>query len=179
MKFRYICGAALVLGATAVALADGTGDLTNFLRRLEPQVSKAFAKEDLAFFQNISTPEFTYVDHTGKSENKTQSMASLKQMFAMSSNIKAKFTRGAVSVKGNLGTARYKGHYSMDVQGPDGKKAKMSMESMTLETFKKVGNKWLVHQIKETSAGKMMMNGKPFNPGPPPPVAKPPSKSGS
>ena len=63
----------------------------------------------------------------------------------------------------------------MDVVGPDKKTAKMTMETLTLETYKKSGNGWLVHQIKETAPSKMMMNGKPFNPAAPP---APPKKGG-
>lgn len=169
MKFRYFFGATLVMGA-ALALADGAGDLINFLRKFEPKVCQAFMKEDAAFFEKISTPGFTYVDATGKTENKAQSMQGMKMMFGMASNIKAKFTRGAVSVNGNTGTARYKGNFSMDVKDPSGKTAKMTMETQTIETYKKSGNMWLVHQIKETAPSKMMMNGKPFNPAAPPPV---------
>lgn len=175
MKFRYIFGATLAMGTAAFALADGAGHLVNFLRRFEPRVCQAFAKEDAAFFEKISTPGFTYVDATGKTETKAAALAGMKQMFAMSSNIKAKFDRGAVSVNGNTGTARYKGHFSMDVKGPDGKTAKMTMETQTLETYQKSGDKWLVHQIKETAPSKMTMNGKPFNPMAPP---APPKKGG-
>ena len=170
MKFSYVLAASAVLGAAAMALADGTSDLIGFLRKFEPKVEQAFMKEDASFFEKISTPGFTYVDATGKVENKAQSMQGMKMMFGMASHIKAKFTLGAVSVKGDTGTARYRGNFSMDVKGPDGKTAKMTMETQTLETYKKSGNGWLVHQIKETAPSKMMMNGKPFNPAAPPPA---------
>ena len=179
MKYRYVLGAALAMGAASLALADGASDLVAFLKKFEPKVQQAFAKEDAAFFEKISTPGFTYVDSAGNTQNKAQSMQGMKQMFAMSTNVKAKFTRGAVSAKGNTGTARYKGFFSMDVKGPDGKVAKMTMSTQTVETYRKSGNMWLVHQIKETAPSKMTMNGKPFDPAmmaPPPPPA--PNKRG-
>lgn len=175
MKFRYVLGASAVLGAAAMALAEGTSDLIGFLKKFEPKVQQAFMKEDAGFFEKISTPGFTYVDATGKTENKAQSMQGMKMMFGMASNIKARFDRGAVSVNGNTGTARYRGFFSMDVKGPDGKTGKMTMETQTIETYKKSGNMWLVHQIKETVPSKMMMNGKPFNPAAPP---APPKQGG-
>ena len=111
MKFSYVLGATAVLGAAAMALADGNAGLINFLRSFEPKVCQAFMKEDASFFEKISTPGFTYVDATGKVENKAQSMQGMKMMFGMSSNIKARFERGAVSVNGNTGTARYRGFF--------------------------------------------------------------------
>jgi hypothetical protein len=70
----------------------------------------------------------------------------------------------------------------MDMPGPNGKPQKMEMHTFTTETYKKVGNKWLVHKIVETKPSMMLMNGKPFDPskmGAPAPAPVKKGKGGS
>jgi hypothetical protein len=161
--------AIISLGIATVALAlDATSDFKAYLAKLEPQVEKAFKNKNAAFFQQVSTPDFKYVDAQGNVENKEQSMASMKQMFGMAKSVSAKFKRLSATAKGNQGTASYEGKFNIVMAGPDGKMQNMAMSTYTRETYRKVGSKWLVSKIQETKPGKMTMNGKPFNPGPPP-----------
>jgi ketosteroid isomerase-like protein len=173
-SFKFVFGGGLVLSVAALSMASSASEeLRTFLRKLEPQICKAFANEDVKFFAAISTDDFTYTDSKGVTQNKKQSLEGMKQMFGMSSNVKAKFSLGTVSAKGNAGTAKYLGHFTMDVAGPNGKPQKMEMHTFTNETYKKVGSKWYVQKIVEYKEGKMTMNGKPFDPSK---MAPPPSK---
>lgn len=161
------------MGLAVSSLAfDAVSDFKAYLKKFEAGVVKAFATKNSAYFGQISTPDFTYTDATGRKMTKKESIAQMKAMFDQTGAAKASFKSSGHAVRGNIGTANYIGTFVMTSKGPDGKSHTMAMTSYTKETYKKIGAKWFVHAIVETKPGKMTMDGKPFDPsqmgGPPP-----------
>lgn len=165
---RILTLATATVATTALAFGPKE-ELDAYLKKMLPVAERAFAKEDIEFFKKASTPDFTYTDVSGKTEKKAGAMAGLKTMFDSSSNIKVKMAYSGLTAGGNMGKIHTVQKWSMDTKGPDGKPAKMSMTMKTDETFKKVGNKWLLHKIVEKGMSDMKMNGKPMGAPPAPP----------
>lgn len=165
----------LVAGLAVAATAQGPKEaLAAELKKAIPAMEKAFAAEDIRYFQNACTADFTYTDMQGKTEKKAAALAGLKSMFDSSSNIRVKVTARVLRATATAGVISSVQKWNMTTAGPDGKPAKMSMTMTTEETLKKVGARWLVQKIVEKKVADMMMNGKPM--GPPPaaaPVKKP------
>jgi len=172
-RLKVLTVSVLALAGAAFSMSYASNEeLKTALRKMTAQVEQAFAKKDIKFFQTSSTEDFTYISADGKKEDKKQALAGMAQMFGMSENIKANFQFGDVKANGNMGTAKVAGHITMDVKDPKGKKSKMEVHTWTVETYKKVGPKWLIQQIKETKPSMMTMNGKPMNMGAPAPPEK-------
>jgi len=172
-RFRSVFVATLSFGLAVTALSfDALSDFKAALKQFEAGVVKAFATKNHKFFEQISTPDFTYTDFKGTKMKKKESIAQMKAMFDSMGPSKASFRSSGHAVRGNMGSANYVGTFVMNQKGPDGKNHVIVMTSFTKETYKKVGAKWLVSSIVETKEGKMTMDGKPFDPsmmgGPPP-----------
>jgi ketosteroid isomerase-like protein len=181
-RFKSIFLATLTLGAAVQVFAGDTlAEFKAYMNAMTPKVVKAFEKEDIGFFEKISTPDFKTKEGPTVM-NKQQSMAQLKSMFGMASNIKAKFKMVSVKLVGKDGVVVTDGSYTMDMATPDGKTHKMAMQQRMTEKYRKTPKGWMIYMIENHPGGKMTMDGKPFDPsslgGPPPPAAKPKSKIG-
>ena len=166
MKKIHIVSSTLIdaaLAATVFAF-DALSDFKTAVNKMLPQVAKAFEKEDLKYFESTSTPDFTYVMADGTKMEKKAAMGQMKQMFASADHIKAKLGASKHMVKGTTAACDVEGHYSMTMKTPDGKSHKMTTSEWTRATFRKVGAKWMMSQMKETKPSQMMMDGKPFDP---------------
>jgi hypothetical protein len=163
-KLAFALSSLVSLFALAAA-SSSNADFKKWLTGFSKQVSAAFAKKDAAFFERISTPDFSYTDSAGRKEDKKTSMANMRQMFAMSDSVQAEFKVLSVSVKGNTARANVDGHFVTVMKpGEDGKKHTMDMTTHTMETYKKSGKTWLIQKIVETRPGKALMDGKPVDP---------------
>lgn len=160
----------LVAGLAVAASAQGPKEaLAAALKKEIPAVEKAFATENIRYFQNACTADFTYTDMQGNTQKKEAALKGLKGMFDTSSNIKVKMTLKVLRATATTGVVSSVQKWSMTTTGPDGKPGKMTMTMTTEETMKKVGARWLTQKIVEKKVENMLMNGKPM--GPPPATA--------
>lgn len=171
-RFKFLFLSAVAFGTTLSALAGDTlSEFKAFMKQMGPKVIKAFETENIGFFEKISTPDFKVQE--GKTVmNKQQAMAQMKQMFEMSSNMKAAFRTLSMKLEGRNGVAVTDGKYTFDMKTPDGKTHKMAMQQKMTEKYRKTPQGWKIFMIINHEGGKMTMDGKPFDPsvlgGPPP-----------
>lgn len=172
-RFRSLFIATLGMGLAVSSFAfDALSDFKAFLKKSEASTAKAFANKDASYFEKVTTPDFTYTSFNGPKMNKKQAIAQMKAQLSTAQSIKARFKSSNVALRGNTATVDTINYFDMKISGPDGKPHAMKLTSYSKETYRKVGAKWLLALIVETKAGKMTMDGKPFDPsamgGPPP-----------
>lgn len=159
---------------TFASARDANSDFKRFLKQLLPKLEKAFATKDASWFDKMTTPDFTEV-MMGQTMTKQQAMAGMKQQFQTVESCKAKFQILTAKVVNGKGLASAKGNFIMIMKpGADKKKHTMTMSMKTKETWVRSGNAWKLQKLEEQGQGKMLMDGKPFDPSkmmPPPPPA--------
>ena len=158
---------ALALAAlTTVAMArDANSDFKKFLVQLMPRLEKAFATKDASFFDKMTTPDFTEV-MMGQTFTKAQSMANMKQQFQTVESCKAKFKVLSSKVVGNNGFSSARGRFVMIMKpmSKGDKKHTMEIDMKTKETWVRTPAGWKLKKLEELGKGKMLMDGKPFDP---------------
>lgn len=163
MKKRL--SALLLTGLMAsVAMADDLADFKKWYIAESPKAVKAMENKDLKFFENSSSPNFTYTTADGKVSKKKEAMAGLKGMFDSMKTIKYTFEMGKFKAEKGVFTVELSNHYKMTMDGPDKKVHTMTMDQKTIETFAKVKGKWIIQGIKDVGPAKGTMDGKPFDP---------------
>ncbi len=180
-RFKFLFLSAVTFGTALNALAfDALSDFKAYMKAMTPKVIKAFESEDIGFFEKISTSDFKTKE--GKVVmDKAASMAQLKQMFGMSSNMKCQFRMVSAKIEKGNGVVVTDGSYKFDMATPDGKSHKATMSQRMTERYRKTPQGWKIYLIENHPGGKMTMDGKPFDPsqlGGPPPPAKPKAKIG-
>jgi hypothetical protein len=154
--------AALAVGATTFAFAFGA--FSNFLKAEMPKANKAFEAKNMGYFQAVSTPDFSYTDLLGNTQQKKGALAGLKAMFDSSQTIKVQTKLISVKENAQGGVCDLESKYDIVTKpGPDKKTHRMQMTSKTRETWVKQGRTYKLKHIKELKA-ESMMDGKPMPP---------------
>lgn len=163
MRFAWMLGCATVV-ASAWAF-DATSDLKAYLTAMIPKAERAFNSMDSKFFAATTTADFTEVE-MGKTYNKKQSLAEMKQMSSACKSISCSLKLMSVKASRSTGTALTSMHMVavMKPQGKDKKAHTMVMDSWETETWVRVGKIWKLKHLQETKPSKMTMDGKPYKP---------------
>lgn len=129
-----------------------------------PKLVRAFETKDVAFFDRISTADFTE-KYMGRTMTKKEAMAQMKTEMASVKAIKCSFKILSAKVMGNTGIAMTAGHMTMTSK-PMGKEKshKMVMDMWEKETWVRSGNGWKIKSLEEAKPMKMMVDGKPMDP---------------
>jgi hypothetical protein len=105
----------------------------------------------------------------------------MKQAMAQTQSLDdAKIAIEKLTVKGNIATSVSTMSLTMTMMdstgemGPKGKAHKMSMTERSRETWVKTSGGWKAKHSEDLPGGKMLLDGKPFNPMAPP--SQPPKK---
>lgn len=163
---RFVPIALAAAALTTAALAkDANSDFKKFLVQFFPKLEKAFAKMDAAFFDKVTTPDFTET-MMGQTMTKQQSLANMKQQSQMMESCKAKFKLLSAKVVNGKGIAASKGSFVMVMKPMSQGAAKqtMTIDMQTQETWVRSGGTWKLQRLVEVGKSKMTMNGKPFDP---------------
>ncbi|MBI5705588.1 MAG: nuclear transport factor 2 family protein [Armatimonadetes bacterium] len=177
-RFTNIALAALAL--STAAFADDTAAFKKEYMASIPKTVAAFKNKDISYFEKMSTKDFTYVGKVEGTQDKKTAMAGLKQMFGMAKSVDYKPKVLKITAKGNAAVVSLEETFSSAIDMGDGKAHKMVAVGWADEHFRKEGGKWMLAKIVETKAGKMTLDGKPFDPAmmAPPPVKKAKSSKG-
>lgn len=160
---RTLLLTACVAGLIGQALA--ADDLKTFLMKDMPKMEKAFLTGDVSYFDKASTADFTMTE-MGRTMTKKESLQQMAEMNKMYKMTKVKVKILSAVTKGNKGTAKTTMHTEMvSLPAKKGDKTHViTTESYYTETYVRVGNSWKIQKIVPTKPGKMLMDGKPFDP---------------
>jgi hypothetical protein len=161
-RVRTIFLGALV--ASSAFAADQTAEFKKFLMSEQGAMTKAFQTKDISWFFKTSTPDFSEVME-GKTTQKKESLAGLKQWFDMMATIKvtsAELTSANAANDKGVAMVHEKMTGTMKPQKPHGKGSVMVMESWEKESWVKVKGKWMIQKIEEVKPTKMTIDGKPM-----------------
>ncbi len=151
----------------SLALArDESSEFKKFMAATLPKAKKAFNSKDLKFFETTAAPDFVEKS-MGKTVNRQQSMANMKQMFAGAKSMNCWFELQSASAKGGVGIAMTHSRMTA-IMNPmkkgDKKTHAMKGEGWTKMTWVKMGKTWKLKMIEDAKPSKMTMDGKPFDP---------------
>lgn len=153
-----------LFGAAALAFGPDE-DYAKFMKAELPKLEKAFNTKDIGYFQKNSTDDFVSKEN-GRTMNKKESLAQMKQMFGMAQAIKTNFKVVSSSVKGNLGTAMVEGdailHMKPMKAGEKGQTWQIHMWEK--EVWQKVGKTWKMKSIEQSKPPTMKIDGKVVDP---------------
>ncbi len=158
-----IVGCAL-LSVNAFSL-DRNSEFKAFMMKMLPRVDKAIETKNYKFFEAISAPDFTETD-MGKTFNRKQAMAQMKQEMSTVKSSTCKFKLLSSNVSGNVGNANTFGSMTMVIKPmkKGDKNHTMHMDVWMKETWVKSGNGWKIQHLEEAKPSKVTRDGKPFDP---------------
>ncbi|MBW3622602.1 MAG: nuclear transport factor 2 family protein [Armatimonadetes bacterium] len=124
------------------------------------------ARKAMAVIQANTTPDFTQKMKNGQVVKRPQILQSLQQAAKQGirerpDQVVYKLVNLKVNKNQALSTAQVQ--MSDTRKGPDGKTHRMSVKSITRDTWVKAGNAWKLKQSQEVSQ-QIMLDGKPFDP---------------
>jgi ketosteroid isomerase-like protein len=177
----FLLLAAMAIAVPVAASADDAAAVKKQADANYTKMMSAFMKKDAKGVMSVYADNFEGVGMMGQKVTKAQAEAEMKHHMADTKKINAaKFNITGLKVKGNNATGTVDFHLdcvTVDTQGmmgPKGKTHKLVMDDQSNVTWAKAGGKWLITKEAPTGKTKMMVDGKPFNPGAPPPA--PPKK---
>lgn len=152
------------LAATSLA-ADANSDFKRFMRRMMPQMERAFNRKDVVYLDKISTSDFTDTA-MGRTMSKAESLKEMKVAYAQAKSVRAKFKILAMSASGNSGVAMTSGHVVMITKprGGKDKSHRMVMDVWEKQTWIRSGKTWKIQKNEQTKPTKSTVDGKPFDP---------------
>ena len=160
ISLKPIIAFALAASITAIAAADDVADFKKWYMAGGPEVIKAMETKNMAFFNKMTTPDFTYTEH-GKTNKKKEALDGLKQMMDMAEKIKYRFKVESVKKAKGAMIVNLLNEYTMTMKpGTDKKKHVMWMEARSRETWVKSGGKWMLKNITDVGEPKTKMDGK-------------------
>jgi hypothetical protein len=163
-NLRNIFVWSMCLSVAAMAAADANSDFLKFCKDMAKKTDAAFAKRDTAFFDKMSTDDFTYTE-MGQQQNKKDALKQMKAMFKTSKTIDSKTTVKSSKVTGNTGVCQCVGTFKAVMMMPNDKKYhKMTGTEYDTQTWVKVGKTWKLSKIVQTKTANMKLDGKPFDP---------------
>lgn len=164
MKRKFAVLLVLSLAASYAFARDASAEFKKYVSSMMPKILRAIEKCDADFFDKISTSDFTMTE-MGRTANKAQSLAEMKQMGQMVKSMKGSMKLLTAKVVDGKGIATTYGKYH-SVMKPDqtGKSHTMDLEIWYTETWVKSGNGWKIQKMVATKPGKMLMDGKPMDP---------------
>ena len=166
--------AALVMVLALGALADDAAVKKQLDSELTEMMA-AFKKGDAKACMSIMADDYVGIGPQGEKVDKAAATAMMKKYMTDTKKINSsKFTIADLKVKGNSATCI--STFNLDavvvdndgMMGEKGKTHRMQMVELTNVTWTKKGSKWLISKESPAGPPKMMVDGKPFNPGPPP-----------
>lgn len=156
ISLRSLITLVVAASTCAIAFADDLADFKKWYLKDSATMVKAMESKNIAFFDKICAPGFTYKEASGKVSNKKEALAGLKMMMDGTEKIKYKFKILSTKAVKNTMVVDLLNDYHMTAKaGPDGKKQVMAMENKTRETWVKVGSKWMLKNITDIGAPKM------------------------
>ena len=154
----------LAFSATMLAHA-GSSNFKTYMQGMIPKVAHAFETSDVAFFEKISTPDFTE-NHVGQVMTKAQAMQMMRQQAMRTESVRIKMKLLSAAAHGNTGTATISGTVSVVLKGDPKKSHTMTADVWEQQTWVKSGNGWKIKSIDKSSESHVTLDGKPFNGGP-------------
>lgn len=129
-----------------------------------PKIVKALETGDMAFFDSISTADFTEKS-MGRTMTKKQSMTRMKTEMAGIKTLKCSFKILSAKVMGNTGVAMTTGHMTMTTKPTAKQKSNaIVVDVWEKETWVRSGTGWKIKMLEEAKPAKMTVDGKPVDP---------------
>lgn len=159
-----------VIGLALCANAAGQS-LKASIEAGNKQIEKALLSKDIAKFEKVVRPmmtkDFVHVEN-GQSMNFDKMVETMKQGYGMLDKItKVKASATQIKESGKTGSCIMAHEMTGTVKGGDKKTHVLAFVGHTKNSFRKEGGKWLMSRMEWVDQ-KMTMDGKPFNPAPPP-----------
>jgi hypothetical protein len=160
----------LALLMSGAALADDSASVKKSLETSLNGIMASFKKKDIKGVVAPIADDYKGSGMMGEPQDKKTVTEQMKMHMATTKSIKtAKYTVSDVKVAGDKATAKLNFKLDAMVTMMDPKKAQhLQLEENTSSTWAKRGGKWLMTGDKPLSPAKMLVDGKPFNPGAPP-----------
>lgn len=126
---------------------------------------KALEAKDVKTLESAMTADFTETS-MGRTMNRKESVAGLKQFLGMFKTIRCSFTMTSWTGAGSRATTTDKVHFWGTMIGPDKKSHKIDATRSETMTWVKSGKRWMIKRIVAKNE-KMLMDGKPMPMGKP------------
>lgn len=187
MRTRNLAALATGVALVAASLVSARADEASVRKEMKADFDKAvkaFRAKDIKGFMAMIADDFHGKGMDGKPMTKASMEAEMKQHMAETKTLDtADLTIDKIKTDGKTATTDSTLVLKMHVvdskgeMGPKGKEHVMDMVEKSHETWVKGKGGWLEKTSEPLPGGKMMMDGKPFMPGPPPKPAKPNMKT--
>jgi hypothetical protein len=171
-----------IVATAMLPLASAADDAAAVKKQADANYAKmmsSFIKKDAKGVMAPYADSFEGVGMMGQKVTKAQAETEMKQHMADTKKVNvAKFNITGMKVNGDKATGAVGFHLDCvtvdneGMMGPKGKTHKLVMDDQQNVTWSKTSGKWLIVKEAPTGKTKMMVDGKPFNPGAPPPAPK-------
>lgn len=171
-RIALVVALATFAGSAAVARADDKSEI----RSLYAKARQAFMKRDVNGVIALGTADFSEKEKDGKVFTADQSKQMMEQQFAMIKSVKSCTMKAdKITVKGKSATVVSSFSMlatmvdKMGQMGPKGNVHTMKDSGTSKDTLVKTPQGWKM-KTRETLSESAALDGKPFNPGGPPPT---------
>lgn len=162
LRHRSILLACLLILGAASLLADATTDARKEIQDRYNRENGAAMKKDAEGLLAYTAPDYVHTDKKGNKMKLEQMRQMMPQLFAITSDIKAKTTITKITVKGKQAKVAVSEHAEMMMTNPQTQKqGKVVADSSSQDVWMKTGKGWMKKSSK-TLTERATFDGKPM-----------------